>query len=231
MKTRTNIVIQNVLKRYTMFYIDTSCTHILQNVLYNVGMKIVEDPRLTATRNIALDAAVEILHEKGVMAITHATISKATEISRSTLYRHWPEIDRLRNDTFKRAATLPEAAPKTNGPLRVDLTWLLGMLKDILNEAPWGQIAPQFIAAAASDREARILLNNLMAERIAIVEAIFDAAKARGELRPDVPVLQLVEIVISVPYFRKFIAGTPLNQAWVDTHVDLICGLAENPKS
>ena len=194
-------------------------------------MKIIEDPRLTATRNIALDAAVGILHDKGVMAITHATISKTTEISRSTLYRHWPKIDRLRNDAFKRAATLPEAAPKTNGPLRVDLTWLLGMLKDVLNEAPWGQIAPQVIAAAAVDKEARILLNDLMEERIAIVEAIFVAAEMRGELRPDAPVRQLVEIVISVPYFRKFIAGTPLDQAWVESHVDFICGLAERPKS
>jgi AcrR family transcriptional regulator len=165
------------------------------------------------------------------MAITHATISKTTEISRSTLYRHWPKIDRLRNDAFKRAATLPEAAPKTNGPLRVDLTWLLGMLKDILNEAPWGQIAPQVIAAAATDREARILLNDLMEERIAIVEAIFVAAEMRGELRSDAPVRQLVEIVISVPYFRKFIAGTALDQAWVESHVDFICGLAEKPKS
>ena len=193
-------------------------------------MKIIEDPRLTATRNTALDAAVGILHDKGVMAITHATISKKTEISRSTLYRHWPKIDRLRNDTFKRAATLPEAAPKTNGPLRVDLTWLLGMLKDILNEAPWGQIAPQVIAAAAADREARVLLNDLMEERIAIVEAIFVAAEMRGELRSDTPVQQLVEIVISVPYFRKFMAGVPLDQAWVESHVDFICGLAERPK-
>ena len=194
-------------------------------------MKKIEDPRLAATRNVALDAALDILQEEGVLAVTHASVNKASGISRSTLYRHWPEIDRLRNDTFKRAATPSVIAPKTNGPLRADLAWILGILMDALNETPWGQIAPQVIAAAATDKEARTLINDLMEERIATVEGIFAAAHARGELRPDAPVRHLVEMVIAVPYFRKFIVGAPLDHNWLDSHVDLICCLSERPKS
>ena len=194
-------------------------------------MKKIEDPRLAATRNIALDAALDILQEEGVLAVTYASVSKATGISRSTLYRHWPEIHRLRNNAFKRAATPPQIAPKTNGPLHTDLTWILGILIDALNETPWGQIAPQVIAAAATDEEARILINDLMEERIATVGAVFAAAEARGELSPEAPVRHLVEMFIAVPYFRKFIVGAPLDHNWLDAHVDLICCLAERPKS
>ena len=192
-------------------------------------MKKPIDPRLAATRDLALGVALDILQEEGVLSVTHASVSKATGISRSTLYRHWPEIDRLRIDVFKLAATPSEIAPRTDGPLRADLTWILGILMDALNETPWGQIAPQVIAAAATDEEARILINKLMEERIAIVETVFAAADARGELQPDAPVRHLVEMVIAVPYFRKFIIGAPLDQNWINSHVDLICCLAERP--
>ncbi len=194
-------------------------------------MKKPEDPRLAATRNLALDAALDILQEDGVMAVTHASVSKATGVSRSTLYRHWPEIDRLRTETFKHAATPPHIPPKTNGPLRADLKWTLGRLMSALNETAWGEIAPQVIAAAATDQEARGLINDLMAERMAGVEAIFAAAEKRGEIPPDQSIRPIVEMTIAVPYFRKYINGEPLNEDWLDAHVELICSLAEKPEA
>jgi len=192
-----------------------------------------EDPRLAATRNHALDAALEILQKKGVLAVTQGSVGKATGISRSTLYRHWPEIAQLRNDAIKRAARSSSSiVPReTDGPLRADLTWILSFLVTALNETPWGQIAPQVIAAAATDTEARKVINDFMRDRIGNVEAVFLAAEARGELQPDAPVRHLVEMAIAVPYFRKLIAGLPLDQDWLDAHVELICRLAEAPSS
>ncbi len=195
-------------------------------------MTEIEDPRLTATRDRALDAALKILLEDGVLAVTHGAVSKVTGISRSTLYRHWPEISQLRNNTFKRAtikraAIPPNIAPQNNGPLRADLTRTMGALMSSLNETPWGQIAPQVIAAAATDEDARSVINDLMQERIAWVASIFEAAEARGELSPDAPVRDLAEMAIAVPYFRKFIAGLPLDQDWLDAHVDFLCRRAE----
>ena len=186
---------------------------------------------MIATRNIVLDAALIILQEEGVLSVTHAAISAKTGIARSTLYRHWPKLDELRNDAFKRASRPPHISPntplKTNGPLRADLTWLLGILMTALNETPWGQIAPQLVAAAATDEQAHSVINDFMKERIASVEAVFAAAQSRGELPPGTPIRDLVEMAIAVPYFRKLIAGLPLDHEWLDTHVELICCLAE----
>lgn len=192
-----------------------------------------EDPRLTATRDLALDSALKILLEDGVLAVTHASISKVTGISRSTLYRHWPEIAQLRNNAFKRATIMPASIPskitqQNNGPLHADLTRTMGALMYNLNETPWRLVAPQVIAAAATDEEAKDVINDLMQERIAWVESIFAAAEVRGELQPDVPVRYLVEMAIAVPYFRKFIAGLPLDQDWLETHVNFICSIAED---
>lgn len=188
-----------------------------------------EDPRLIATRNLALDAAQKILQEEGVLAVTYGAVSEKAGISRSTLYRHWPKLVQFRNDAFKRAATPPIISPKTNGPLRADLTWLLAILMAALNDTPWGQIAPQVVAAAATDQEARSVINDFMKERMASVEAVFAAAEARGELPPGAPVQHLVEMAIAVPYFRKLIAGLPIDHDWLEAHVEVICSLAEGP--
>ncbi len=189
-------------------------------------MTRTEDPRLIATREHALDAALEILKDEGVLAVTHGSISNTTGISRSTLYRHWPKLEKLRNDAFLRAATSPNFAPETDGPLRADLARLMGNLVTALSETAWGQVAPQVIAAAATDQQARLVINDFMKARIASVEAVFAAAEERGELRDIAPVRQLVEMAIAVPYFRKYIAGLPLDRDWFDAHVDLICRLA-----
>ena len=185
-----------------------------------------EDPRLAATRAHALDAALDILRQDGVLAVTHGAISAATGISRSTLYRHWPKLAQLRNDAFKRAASPAKVAPRTDGPLDADLKWLLSILLSALNDTPWGDVAPQVVAVAATDDDARAVINGFMSDRIASVQAVFDAANDRGELRDDAPSRQLIETAIAVPYFRKLIAGLPLDDEWLDTHVRMICDAA-----
>jgi AcrR family transcriptional regulator len=188
-----------------------------------------KDPRLIATRNLALDAGLKILQEKGVLAVTHGSVSTATGISRSTLYRHWPRLGSLHNDVFLLAATSPNFPPKTNGPFRADLAWMMGNLLIALNETPWGQVAPQVVALAATDLQARAVINDFMRDRIVSVEAAFAAAGERGELIDSAPVGQLAEMAIAIPYFRKYIAGLPLDAEWLDAHVDLICRLATKP--
>ncbi|MFI2768054.1 TetR-like C-terminal domain-containing protein [Ruegeria faecimaris] len=186
-----------------------------------------EDPRLIATRQTALDAAQKILMDEGVLHVTHGSVSKATGISRSTLYRHWPDARSLRDAAFRRIATPPNIPPKTDGPLRSDLRWLLGVLMGALNDTPWGQIAPQVVAAASNDAEARLVITEFMKDRFASVEAVFAAAIGRGEITADVPVDQLIELAVAAPYFRKLIRHEALDEDWLDQHVDLLCSIAK----
>ncbi len=186
-----------------------------------------EDPRLIATRQTALDAAQKILMDEGVLHVTHGAVSKATGISRSTLYRHWPDARSLRDAAFRCIATPPNIPPKTDGPLRSDLRWLLGILMGALNDTPWGQIAPQVVAAASTDEEARLVITEFMKDRFASVEAVFAAAVGRGEITADVPVDQLIELAVAAPYFRKLMRHEALDEDWLDRHVDLLCRIAK----
>lgn len=191
-----------------------------------ISMDKTLDPRLDATRSQALDAALTLLQEKGVLAVTHGAINRETGISRSTLYRHWPKLEDLRNAAFARAAIGPKNVPRTNGPLKTDLIWIIGHLMTALNDTPWGKIAPQVIAIAATEEQTRGLMSKWIEDRSGDVEKVFDAAKARGEVRDGAPIKQLAEMAIAIPYFRKLVAGRPLDHEWLDNHVDMICSLA-----
>ena len=72
--------------------------------------------RSSATRNRAIDAAHSILEQEDVLSVTHASVSVKIGISRSTLFRHWPDVSEMRNDLFKRATTPPKMAPATTSP-------------------------------------------------------------------------------------------------------------------
>ena len=159
--------------------------------------------------------------------MTHASVSVKIGISRSTLYRHWPDVSEMRKDVFKRATIPPKMTPPTDGPLRTDLIWLLGILVNALNETPWGHISPQVISAAANNDGARDVITQFMKERRATVRAVFATADARGELAPAAAVEYLIQMAILVPYFRKLIAGLPIDHDWLDTHVHHICRLAQ----
>ncbi|WP_161599871.1 TetR/AcrR family transcriptional regulator [Roseibium sediminis] len=184
------------------------------------------DPRMDATQAQALSAALELLQSKGLLAVSHAAISAETGISRSTLYRHWPKLEDLRNAAIARAATGQNNSPRTNGPLKTDLIWILGHLMTALNETPWGRIAPQVIAVAAIEDQARQMLSKWIEDRSETMKSVFDAAISRGEISEGARISQLIEMAIAVPYFRKLISNQPLDHEWLDNHVDLICQLA-----
>ena len=96
-----------------------------------------------------------------------------------------------------------------------------------LNDTPWGQIAPQVVAAASTDEEARLVITEFMKDRFASVEAVFAAAVGRGEITVGVPVDQLIELAVAAPYFRKLIRHEALDEDWLDKHVDLLCSFAK----
>ncbi len=167
-----------------------------------------------------------LLQENGVLAVTHGAVSAKTGISRSTLYRHWPKLSDLRNAAFARAAKAEVDDRPSDGPLKTDLMWMIGHLTKVLNDTAWGKVAPQIIGMAATEEQTRNLMSAWIDDRSADVAAVFEAANARGELRPDAPLQLLIEMANGMPYFRKLVAGRPLDPEWLESHVDLICSLA-----
>jgi AcrR family transcriptional regulator len=60
----------------------------------------VTDPRIRATRRAVLGAALELVAERGFAAATIEAVSERSGVARSTIYRRWPEPNRLFLEAF-----------------------------------------------------------------------------------------------------------------------------------
>ena len=185
-----------------------------------------DDPRLIHTRKLVFEAALSLLKKKGITSVTYGSVAQETGLSRSTIYRNWPTLDDLRMETFSFASTLNYlefSSTLSRDNLREELTRILTNLLTALNETDWGEIVPHLIASASNDDRTRELINSWIAERKNSVLKAFDEAVARGEISKASNFVQLAEIAIAVPYFKKLLENAKMDQDWLKGHVDSLC--------
>lgn len=94
------------------------------------------DPRRIRSRNRLLEAAAALLNAGGVEAVTVDSVTKASKVARTTLYRHFKTSSHLLAATFERL--LPQVTPPAprSGPLREQLIELLSRQATLFNDAP-----------------------------------------------------------------------------------------------
>lgn len=165
-------------------------------------------------------AILELLAEGGIDACTFQNVAAKAGIERSTLYRRnpdrWPTIMGAIIDLAER-----ETAIFATGSFRSDLESTLGNLVNILNSA----LGPALVEVAAilQSGVAPGQTERFWESRRRLLAPMFDGAISRGELPPDVDRDELFAMAAGPIYFRKFIAGQPIDQSWVATVVDLVC--------
>lgn len=185
------------------------------------------DPRITHTRNKALEATLALIRESGIGQVTHQSVSAKSGISRSTLYRHWPEVSDLLNDAFVLVSKPPMSEFVSEGSLKADLHHLLSGLTSSIHNTEWGKIVPQLIAAAAVNQGPADLLHGFVQDRLEIAEQIILAARARGELNTDMTSENFLILVIAPVYYRFLLAGLPIDDNWIVDHVNSMVPLFE----
>ena len=182
-----------------------------------------QDPRIAVTRNKALLSAIELIRKKGIREVTYQSVSARTGISRSTLYRHWPDINSLLLEAFETVAAPPSSDFSSLGSLKADVERLIMGLIYALDNTDWGFVAPQLIAAAAIDLDMKKLLQEFVSQRLKNSEPIVAAAIASGELDQDTNSTDFLILVVSPVFYRKLMAGLPLDTDWVERHVESLC--------
>ena len=113
------------------------------------------DPRVAQTRRRVLDAARRLLTEEGQEAVTPTRLAELTGISRSTIYRRWPDPDDI---VFEAIADDTEEPPfNPSGDTRQDLTRYLEALREGLNAFHTGLLATRIDRAEHDPTTAEML--------------------------------------------------------------------------
>jgi AcrR family transcriptional regulator len=101
-----------------------------------------DDPRVERTRAAVIEAASDLLVADGPSAITHANVATAANVSRTTVYTHWPTQADLLRDTIESLGKVPIRPDQLTGSLRPDLGLLC---EQIVNDLADEQRAPMIV--------------------------------------------------------------------------------------
>src|SRR5215211_4568738 len=93
------------------------------------------DPRPALSRARLLDAATSLLRSGGPSAVTVDAVTRAANVARATLYRHFPSGNDLLAAAFQTLIP-PAPMPPEEGTLRERLTTLVQAWAESIVEAP-----------------------------------------------------------------------------------------------
>ncbi len=172
------------------------------------------------------DAVFQLLIEGGIGACTQAAVAERAGVERSTLYRRYGDrwammIDAILGYSADEASALPL------GSFRKDLRFVLDRMAEILatplGPAVWA-VGAALRAGAAPEHRARFWQT-----RVHQILPIVEAAKARGELAPDIDPEEVFAFAMGAVHFRMLVIGEPVDLSRIDQIVDDVCRLYCQP--
>src|SRR5262249_62052451 len=138
--------------------------------------------RSTVAEAAVLKATMELLEDRPLSSVTAEDIASKAGVSKATLYKWWPNKNRIALDAF--LAQMAEDVPiPDTGSARLDF---LGQLKNAIRfyTSPRGRVLSQFIAEGRGDPEVlKAFQERLQQPRRKAVQETWERGGARGELR------------------------------------------------
>jgi AcrR family transcriptional regulator len=167
-----------------------------------------------------LALALEELAQGGFHRLSVAEIAERAGLNKTSIYRRWPTKEALVGAALARALGHDAPLPDT-GALRSD------MLAFALSAAAWadspvGRGVMRTLMADGEDPEVRALVRGLLEARVAGPLAIFDRAKARGELPATADVGMALSVIAGTLSHRMFVENERATPEFVGRLVCLV---------
>ncbi len=179
-------------------------------------------PRNRSAHKAIVDAALELLAERGFQAATIDAIAARAGVGRNTIYRRWSGKEELIADAIR------ELSADLDMHEADDLySTLLERIRDftrLFSDPLFGRILPAVLgelqrnpsfAVAYADRVVR-------PRREALLE-LLERAVERGELRKEVDLDQIVDLLAGPPFVRLLPVGLPpVTERYAEEVLELI---------
>jgi TetR/AcrR family transcriptional regulator of autoinduction and epiphytic fitness len=173
------------------------------------------DPRIEQTQRLVKAATLELIAEVGFEGTTIESISERSGVSRSTIYRHWPNPSDLYLQAFDPSEDEQEP-PELTGDLRADLRAFVHHVADRLNDERFAAALTAQIDKGRRDpayREAQLAYAFERNERGA---KIIRAGVAQGVFRADLDPAYETEVVLSQLVYRRLMRYRVIDRELID---------------
>jgi len=162
--------------------------------------------QINRTTRSVMEATVELLGEVGYRTLTIDLISKRSGVTRSTIYRHWNNVQELTREAFD-VAIGPNPEVEETGDIRRDLLTMSLHLANSLGGSVWGGALPALIEASHNDSKFSGLVGQMAEARRRNTCVMLQRAIDRGELKEDAQVDWMIDAIAGPLYHRLLISG------------------------
>jgi AcrR family transcriptional regulator len=177
-------------------------------------------PRSTAARKKTIEAATEVVLELGIRGFSIDEVSRRSGVAKSTIYRHFPDRNELLIHAVDATVVYPD--PPDTGTLRGDLIEFLQRAHPNFADPRANAAHQELFAAMARDPELRAANERVSGDRRSPLRELRRRWIDRGEIRPDLTVLDVFEIVDGPFVVRSMLDPSALVDVDYDKLVDRI---------
>jgi AcrR family transcriptional regulator len=171
-----------------------------------------------------LEAAGALLFDEGMASFTIDKVAARSGASKMTIYKWWPSKGALALDGYFHRVE-PQLQFPDSGDVETDLRAQLHAFLAVIEDSPAGSVIAELIGRAQSDPDLKAaFLQRYSAPRRALAVSTMEAAKERGQLRPDLDPETVVDQLWGACYHRLLIPDQPLTEQFVDALVDNLFG-------
>ncbi len=158
--------------------------------------------RNAETSKAILNAASALLQEKGYANFTIEEVARRSGASKSTIYRWWSSKMHLLLDIYggdvEKALVVPDF-----GNIEAEIVFLTRAIWKFWRETPSGQAFKSMIAEVQADPSAiEEWRSRFLPERRRRLLFTLQRAADRGELRPDIKLETIIDILFGYSWYR-----------------------------
>jgi AcrR family transcriptional regulator len=183
------------------------------------------DPRIRRTRGTVLTAALQVLANRGFAEFSMEAVAEASQVAKSTIYRHWPSKLALLRDALEELNQQPRAELGA-GSARERVERLLGHLASTLAGSVLSACIPALIEAAERHPEVAGFLHSYSERRRAALTGVIQGGIEAGEFPAHLDPA-LASLALSGPiFYRRLMTASPFPPGDVPSLVRQVLGPA-----
>lgn len=178
-------------------------------------------PRSGEAHVAILAATLDLLVEVGYDRMTIEAVAARAGVGKATVYRHWTSKAALVIETLETiAAATP---PPDSGDTRADLELYVERLVVGIGRTHYGAILSGLAHELSQDQEvAQIFRDNFLRPRRQAIFEILERGIERGEVRSDLDLELVVDLLAGPVYYRRVISGGAITEAVGRSLVDTV---------
>ncbi|HTG47164.1 MAG TPA: TetR/AcrR family transcriptional regulator [Actinomycetota bacterium] len=181
-------------------------------------------PRDPEADRAILRATIELLAEEGYDGLSIEAVAARAGVGKTTVYRRWPSKEPLVVDAI-RHYKMPEdpPAPRDDETTREALSRILGGFVKTVGRSESGRMMAGLVAEMARNPElATAVRAGLLQHRRGHVAGILERGIERGEVRSDVDLEVVADMLGGLIVMRVLLTGGSVNPALVRSAVDTV---------